>query len=556
MKKVLSVLLALFVAGVIGVQMVCAEPKSVQSEAEGTAEADTKQIPLENESSESSLGDVIGSFQKSNARMDVHVKGFEARTIPVYEVDYDLCICVEDLQYYGYEMVWDPERRTTELNISDKERTGTMKYVKSRGDILYSDVRIFVDGMEIKGYNIGGYTLVKVADINFMDNIYLMRRYGEEEQFAIKGRILLPPGDVAPQGGLSGKVIKYEYGYKGKPEKVAETPFTIPGNNNYCAYTITMKPHEFLGYELDDKYGYYNGSLFVENDRPFEYYRIYTSPIDDYRVNYQNFDVNIFKTVQLQGVLTIDDQMPEYPHETRTVYIRAEDVSGRGEILQAITVPIGQNEINYVLPIIAGREYVLKFYATLYYSLPSRYELWAGPPPDLLFSGYYSTQGLMAGKNQADIITAGKEDVENINIGIKLPDPISKGVVLKGDFKTYFNGEETPSLSIDGEPLIFLECFRGRGYEVEYHEDQYLVWEDPLADKVDLDLKFNWLQLDKLTVGNLACNPSTVYISGKTVDSYKLYGNVVILAKDLQESGLFEVTNDTMARTLVIESLE
>lgn len=509
-----------------------------------------------------SIGDVAGVFQKSNVGMTIYVNGYEARTIPVYEVDDALCICVEDLQYYGYQMIWDEESRTTKLNLSpQKKRTGTTKYIKDRGNFFYSDVRILVDGMEVKGYNMGGYTLVKITDLNNTDHIYLGRKYKEDEQFSVKGKVLLPGGELAPQGDLRGKIVKYQYGYKASPEKLMEIPFIIPENKNYGEYKTTLKPGEFLGYELDDKYGYYNGSLFSEDGRPWEYYRIYTSPLDDYRVNYQNFDVQIFKTVELRGTLTIDGQTPEYPLKNRTVYVLAEDVNGRGEILQSLTVPMSQKKIDYTLPVIADRDYNLKYFATLYSYLPSQYELWVGPAPSLLFSGYYSPQGLVNEKGLAGIIPIGKEDRENVNINIKLLEPVSQGPVIKGDLTTYLHGQEIPSLIVGGEPLVFLSSFNGCGYEMKYYEAKILVRKNPLAVSMNTEQSFDWLQSDKLTAGGnagfyLGCNPNAVYINGKKTNSYNLYGNIVVLVKDLHEAGLCKITKDSVAQTLKIELLE
>ncbi|WP_273484148.1 hypothetical protein [Desulforamulus ruminis] len=366
-----------------------------------------------------SIGDIAGSFQKSNAKIVIILKDYERRTIPVYEVNDELCICVEDLQYYGYKMTWDQKNRTTSLTFSDRQRTGTTHFVKSRGNILYSDIKVFIDGIEVNGYNIGGYTLVKICDLQTIPDLYFWRDYGEQEYFQVKGKILLPQGDVAPKAGLNGKIIKYDYGYKGSPEKVSEISFYIPENKNYCDYTTTITPFQFLGYELDDQYGYYNGSLFEESGKPLEHYKIYTTTMNDYRVNYDDFNIYIYKTAQLSGKLTINHLTNEYPGQIRTIYILAEEINGSGEIMEAITVPTEQTEINYSMPVIADEEYNLKFYATRYASITSQYHLWAGPAPPLLFSGYYSSKGFVPEKSQGDILMVGKPGIQNVNVVIE-----------------------------------------------------------------------------------------------------------------------------------------
>ncbi|HWP96583.1 MAG TPA: hypothetical protein VN426_07005 [Syntrophomonadaceae bacterium] len=88
-------------------------------------------------------------------------------------------ICVEDLQYYGFDMVWDPVKRSTFLSRAvGKKITGDSRgsSIKSAtGNIYASDVEIYITGEPIRSYNTGGYSLVAIDDL---DNVFNIRKEG------------------------------------------------------------------------------------------------------------------------------------------------------------------------------------------------------------------------------------------------------------------------------------------------------------------------------------------------------------------------------------------
>ncbi len=88
-------------------------------------------------------------------------------------------ICVEDLQYYGFDMVWDSVKRSTFLNrAAGKKTTGEShgSSIKSApGNIYASDVQIYINDVPMRSYNTGGYSLVAIDDL---DRVFNIRKEG------------------------------------------------------------------------------------------------------------------------------------------------------------------------------------------------------------------------------------------------------------------------------------------------------------------------------------------------------------------------------------------
>lgn len=99
------------------------------------------------------------------AKVDGHV-------IPSYNIGGYTCICIEDLQYYGFDVVWNAEERTISatsseraLNYAHYAKTERGKGGELAGAIYETNIRAFVNGQSVKSYNIGGYTCVCIEDL-------------------------------------------------------------------------------------------------------------------------------------------------------------------------------------------------------------------------------------------------------------------------------------------------------------------------------------------------------------------------------------------------------
>ena len=107
-------------------------------------------------------GDVAGRVLATEIR--AFIDGVE---IPAYNIDGNLGVVAEDLDAYGFVTGYDDSSRTltvtrtgaavrgVEIPESSHRPSGT---VIAR--VLYSDIRVYLDGREIPGYNIDGRTII------------------------------------------------------------------------------------------------------------------------------------------------------------------------------------------------------------------------------------------------------------------------------------------------------------------------------------------------------------------------------------------------------------
>lgn len=110
------------------------------------------------------LGDAIGEYKKTQ-----NFYGVNGRKVPIYRIDDNEYICVEDLKYCGYEMTWDSNSRKTTFVENDESKSESKISIQNRisdkGDLFFSDIKILIDGKEIKSLNTNGYSLVSINDL-------------------------------------------------------------------------------------------------------------------------------------------------------------------------------------------------------------------------------------------------------------------------------------------------------------------------------------------------------------------------------------------------------
>ena len=113
-------------------------------------------------------GDVAGQVLATEIR--AFIDGVE---IPAYNIDGNLGVVAEDLNAYGFVTGYDDPTRTltvartgaavrgVEIPESSHQPSGT---VIAR--VLYSDIRVYLDGREIPGYNIDGRTIILFSSLD------------------------------------------------------------------------------------------------------------------------------------------------------------------------------------------------------------------------------------------------------------------------------------------------------------------------------------------------------------------------------------------------------
>lgn len=518
---------------------------------------------MENKIKENNLkiGEVTGSFKKSNAIVSIHVKDYEPRTIPTYQVGDDLYICVEDLEYYGYNKKWDEKNRITTLLLANTERVGTVKYIKEKGNTFYSDVKIYVDGVELKAHNIGGYTLVRVEDLNKLPNLFFAREYAQEgkDTIDLKGNIKLPKGEIAPKGGITVNLVVYRISStmnKGFPEKRRVKSFVIKEGQNYCDYEIKkVNTYEFIGYEIKSNYGYVNGALYDESNIPIDNYEIFVKKIEPFKINYNKFDIDIFKKfIKIKGNINLKDKL-EYQldglREFRILAIDKNDINKNlyesKFMVKKITVPINERSIPFDMNLISDKEYILRIDATILGTFRSIHGMEHRPEATYLFSGYYSADGFVKDANHATIINTKENSIDNLDIPVCLEEATKKGQIVKSNIETYLNGDKIGNISINGEVFIPLDFLEGNGFTLEYDDYDNIYINNDFSN---IEKKQNYVlytdedKIEGEVLGYLGYSIKKVYINNKEIANYSFENMDVVNVKELQKCGFNIVEND------------
>ena len=112
----------------------------------------------------------IGSVSNQALRTDITAK-INGHDIPSYNVDGYTYICAEDLQYYGFSVVYDNDIRSLSLTRDYNQVWVSKAYTKPyvapyevgahECYILLTDIATYFDGMFVNSYNINGQTIIR-----------------------------------------------------------------------------------------------------------------------------------------------------------------------------------------------------------------------------------------------------------------------------------------------------------------------------------------------------------------------------------------------------------
>ncbi len=117
---------------------------------------------------------ICGEVLNTNIR--AYVDGLPIKS---YNIDGWTGVVAEDLREYGYDVVWDAEHR--ELYVSNDffgEVTASYQFeenskpVGSHAAYVYqTDIKTYVAGKEVKAFNIGGYTIIYIDDLQAFGDV-------------------------------------------------------------------------------------------------------------------------------------------------------------------------------------------------------------------------------------------------------------------------------------------------------------------------------------------------------------------------------------------------
>lgn len=95
--------------------------------------------------------------------------------IPSFNIDNNTAIIVNDLKYYGYDVSYDDNTRTLTIcrNVNKKilgknvniEKVKPEDIGKKIGEYVSTDIKVYIDGIQLPGLNIDGYMAVNVNEL-------------------------------------------------------------------------------------------------------------------------------------------------------------------------------------------------------------------------------------------------------------------------------------------------------------------------------------------------------------------------------------------------------
>lgn len=251
--------------------------------------------------------------------LPVHVYGHDKNaevSLPAYKVNHKLYFVVEDLQYLGYDLVFDNTTRTTNMVFQDKPFAKNISPVKKTGKSHPSDVKVYIDGNFVPCYNIGGYSLAPFKYLTRLSHLTVNADIPAITSFT--GTLRLPQGEVAPKGGLTGEIFLFstaraDIGFS--PDQTI--PVKIPAGKSSVSfrYDGELAPATYgLSYRLDsDQYlsAVENTPKFGLQTIPLYKFMLMTDA-DDYPVDQRHFDIPVVKDfVTLSGSMKLNN-VPEF----------------------------------------------------------------------------------------------------------------------------------------------------------------------------------------------------------------------------------------------------
>ncbi len=116
------------------------------------------------------VGDIIGNIYSTDI-----IAYIDDMPIRSYNIGGRTAVPIEDLRDYGFEVEWNESSRELRAEISDKPMESPKAAIEKQvpgnaiGNIYYTDIRVFINGIEgMRTYNIGGITCIAIEDLGVM----------------------------------------------------------------------------------------------------------------------------------------------------------------------------------------------------------------------------------------------------------------------------------------------------------------------------------------------------------------------------------------------------
>ncbi|GAU78188.1 hypothetical protein [Fusibacter sp. 3D3] len=405
------------------------------------------------EKEEHQIGDVVGSFKKSATQMKLGEK-----TIPTYEMGNELCFVIEDLKYYGGRVTWHPMERLTRTTWADYNQvksSGTERFVKTSGHVYYSDIKVFVDGIELPAYNIGGYSLVKFSDLT--EKRYVSVERAEIHDIHVGGIIRLPEGVGSPKGGLVVKPVFY-YAERGRLVKYLGESYAIdegesnvnyemilPSNSAVSTPFYDINIYGYMGYEIETEEGQY---IHYDLEKSSCLEHPFLKRMSYYQDVYSNVNIELLPKQEVSLTLNLEGDVFGAIDSSyiREISVAATEVKTGKRIVQSIYQNVDQKYTHVNLTFIENQLYTLSFSMTSFGSISPKF---ASIPPQMFVPYYYNQSRILQADGEKKPILANEQNA-SINLTWHLPN-IVVGDARESKWRAKIGEEAYEVFEIDGE---------------------------------------------------------------------------------------------------------
>ncbi len=440
---------------------------------------------LKEDMSQNSIGQIRSTYSKEN----LHLVNYEGKELNVYSLDNAYVVIAESLQDFGYTMYYDPEARITLLDAQyDDGEKLSLPRINDSGNIYKSDIRLLLDDKELKGYNIGGASLVKLMDLDLSSDEYKLtyissgqRRHPEK---TISGQINF---DVSPNQGLAhvkGQVILYgsnntspfygssEIDFTGRRiddlTPIRTTSMEYKADSQELTFTFSEAAMNdlpeykgyFIGYQLDDLT--MDTSTYLSSTLQNKGSLVY---LPSFQKDYSSVDLIVPSKVSLQGQFIFEDSIYALDHTAprKVVFeiMKCDNAYMQEDKTVSFTGKQSDKSIPFNIELDRNGVYEITYTVYTYYKNPgdsSVYEMNAIKSQDKQ-SRWVSIKSLL---NQEGDKTIYLDDIE-----IAYRDNEYVGTAYKTDISLSMDGYKPPALNVNGYMLTPIQSLQYLGFEVK-----------------------------------------------------------------------------------------
>ncbi len=210
--------------------------------------------------------------------------------IPSMNIDGYTAVVAEDLRNYGFDVIWNPIKRSLTISenitkninpilVQNNENTVIGEKV---ADVLYTDIKTYLNGREVEAFNIGGYTAIFLKELETYGSVtwneesreirFISDKLGDNENE--KNNDYFFKVDLISSDTIDIKNVDNTFTYNG--EKVG---FIDKQDNGYRCMISGNFLAERYGYNITVENGYYifekDGYSFKISDKNNEYQKYY-----------------------------------------------------------------------------------------------------------------------------------------------------------------------------------------------------------------------------------------------------------------------------------------